>query len=170
MSQSQITGSPTAYKFGRRVLLVSYVSVGEWQTFGELVKLDEKRAVAELVYYALRRATPANARPRMWWWARRYKKALTGLVALICKLSMPAIPEGNTPIAIAKEAENNMKTAFRQLSMMYGWTPAEISDMSPAQLSAYMSGGKDGTGSEQMSGAEYKSFRARRGLPVGGLN
>ena len=196
---NQITGSPTAYKVGRRVLFVSYVSLGEWQTFGELVKLDEKRAVEKLVFWALRRATPTITcrfarrlvrRYDIWvgwlyvclilhffsrrlerclikWCAKRSEKCskpMIGLIELLCKLSMPDIPQASTPVAIAKEAECSMKTTFRQLSRMHGWTPAEISGMSPAQFSAYASGGEDGTGTMKLDygSSEYNSFCAQR--------
>jgi len=78
--------------------------------------------------------------------------------------------ESITPIVAAKEVERNEKTMYRLLSKMYGWTPEEIGNMSPAQLYSYQMGGKDGTGIEKMTGAEYRSFRARRGMSVGGLN
>lgn len=169
---NQIMGSPAVYRVGRRVLLVSYVSVGEWQTFGELVKEDEGRAVTQLVHWSLQRATPGCHLPCLRWWN---KKALAGLVEFICNLGMPLLPkektsqqqDAQTP---GRESDNDMKTAYRQLSRLHGWTAKEISDMSPAQIHSYLSGGKDGTGIEKMSNAEYKSFRAQRGLSIGSNN
>jgi len=163
---NQIMGSPAVYKVGRRLLLVSYISVGEWQTFGELVERDEGYAVTQLVYWSLRRATPGIRRPCLRWWN---KKALARLVEFICKMGMPLLPKGTTSHQ-GKQDDNDMKTAYRQLSRLHGWTAKEISDMSPAQIHSYLSGGKDGTGIEKMSGAEYKSFRAQRGLLIGSEN
>lgn len=170
---NQITGSPAVYKVGRRLLLVSYISVGEWQTFGLIVEKDETYAVTQLIYWSLRRATPGIRKPNLRWWN---KKALAGLVTFICNLGMPLLPKGTKTSQQAAEGakrpadDNSMKTAYRQLSRMHGWTPQEISDMSPAQIHSYLSGGKDGTGIEKMSGAEYKSFRAQRGLSIGSKN
>ena len=161
---NQITGSPSAYKVGRRVLLVSYVSMGEWQTFRDLLKVDAGRAVLELMYCSLHRADPFFTRRTV----RRLmnKKTAAGLMRLICELSIPPSIKGLNAVIFDKEAERTMKTAYRRLSIIHGWTPAEISDMSPIQVYSYQLGGKDGSGIEKMSSGEYKSFRARRG----GLN
>ena len=161
---SLITGCPSAYKAGRRMLLVGYVSMGEWQTFGELVKLDEGRAVLRLAYWSLHRADPTMTRRKVCRLMRNTKFG-AALMTLICDLSIPKIA-GQDETPSDKESDRNVKTAYRQLSMMYGWTPAAISDMSPVQIYQYQTGGKDGTGIQKMSGAEYQSFRARRG----GLN
>ncbi len=167
---NQIMGSPTGFKVGRRVLLVSYVSVGEWQTFGELLKQDEAQAVLELIYCSLHRANPALNRRSVRWWVRWHSKVLASLVEFICVISLPKMPKGITPVTAVKEAERSMKTAYRLLSRMHGWTPAAISDMSSAQIHSYLSGGKDGTGIEKMSGAQYRSFRAQRNMNFGGPN
>lgn len=166
---SQIMGSPSAYKFGRRLLLVSYVSMGQWQTFDKLLKLDEGRAVLELAYFSLHRADPGITRRKVRRLMRN-TKAAAGLMTLICELSIPTTIKGLTSDISDKEADRNIKTAYRQLSMLHGWTPAAISDMSPVQIYQYQAGGKDGTGIQKMTGAEYKSFRARRGMGVGGMN
>ena len=161
-----ITGSPTVFKTGRSLLLVSYVSVGEWQVFGDLYEVDKARAVIDFLYYSLHRAEPTMTRRAVRRWTRRHSQdQQSDLMDLICKISLPKPPKGNTATAESPaEADRNMKTAFRLLSKIYGWTAAEISDMSPAQIFSYLSGGKDGTGIVKMSGAEYQSFRARQGL------
>ncbi len=163
-------GSPVAFKAGRRVLLVSYVSVGEWEAFGELLEQDEAQAVLELIYYSLHRANPALKRRSVRRWVRWHRKLLSSLVNLICTISLPKAPKNAAPAIAVKEAERAMNTAFRVLSRMHGWTPADISGMSSAQIHLYLSGGEDGTGIRKMSGAEYKSFRAQRGVHSGGLN
>lgn len=157
---SLITGSPVALKVGRRVLFVSYVSMGEWQTFSELLKIDEARAVVELAYYSLHRADFGITRRRVRRLLRNTKRA-AALMALICELSIPKL-KGPTGEMSDKEAGRGMKATYRQLSMMHGWTAKEISDMSPVQIYQYQMGGKDGTGIVKMTGAEYQSFRARR--------
>ncbi len=161
-----IAGSPTVLKVGRRTLLVSYASMGEWLTFGELVKSSEGQAMRNLIYCSLHRADPTVTRRGVWLFVWLHKKALAALVDLICTISLPKMPEGVTPASAAQEVERSMKTTYRLLSRMYGWTPAQISDMSPAQLYSYQMGGKDGTGIEKMSGPEYKSFRVSRGLEI----
>ncbi len=159
-----ITGSPTVFKTGRGVLLVSYVSVGEWQAFGDMYEVDKSRAVVDFLYYSLHRADPTMTRRAVRRWTRRHSQdQQSDLMDLICKLSIPKTPKGATGTrASPADTARNMKTAFRLLSKMYGWTAAEISDMSPAQIFSYLSGGKDGTGIVKMSGPEYQSFRARR--------
>lgn len=160
-----IVGNPTALKVGRRVLLVSYVSMGEWQTFDAMLKVDEGKAVQELMYRSLHRADPLISRRAARRWTRR---AAADLMHLICALSIPPAVQG---LAVSdKESARSMKTTYRMLSRIHGWTPAEISDMSPAQIYSYQMGGPDGTGIQKMTGAEYQSFRARRGMAVGGLN
>lgn len=141
-------------------MLVAYVSMGEWQTFSEMLKLSEPQAVLELAYFSLHRADPGITRRKVRRLMRN-TKAATGLMTLICDLSIPKITgqDGTVP---DKEADRNIKTAYRQLSMIHGWTPAAISDMSPVQVYQYQMGGKDGTGIQNMTGAEYQSFRARR--------
>jgi len=125
-------------------LPVSYVSIGEWQVYGELMKQNESRAILELVYYSLHRASGVTRRKARWlvW---RHRKTLTALIELICEISLPKIPDstGNVP---KDEAARNIKTVYRVLSRMHGWTPKEISDMSPAQVYSYLCGGADGTG------------------------
>ena len=164
---SQILGSPVAFRAGRRVLLVSYVSVGEWETFGELLEQDEAQAVLELIYYSLHRANPALKRRAVRRWVRWHRKLLSSLITLICKLSLPKASKDTAPVTAIEVAERARNTALRVLSRMHGWTPAQISGMSSAQIHLYLSGGEDGTGTRKMSGAEYKSFQAQRS---GGLN
>lgn len=141
-------------------MLVAYVSMGEWQTFSELLKLSESQAVLELAYFSLHRADPHITRRKVIRLMRKTKFA-EGLMTLICDLSIPKSTESNGAIP-DKEADRNLKTAYRQLSKEYGWTAAEISNMSPVQIYQYQMGGKDGTGIKKMTGAEYQSFRARR--------
>ncbi len=162
---NQITGSSSVYKVSsRRSLLVSYASMGDWQTFSEILKVDEGRALAELVYRSLNRADPTVTRRAVRRLMRRQSDAImAGLITLICALSIPPTPRGAPAEVSDKEADRNMKTVYRRLSTMYGWTAAEISDMSPVQVYQYQLGGKDGSGIVKMTGAEYKSFRARLG-------
>lgn len=165
---NQIVGHPVPFRVGKKFILASYVSVGEWQTVADLLEIDEHRAVMELVYCSLHRAMPTITRRKAYGWARWHKGHLLSLIGLICEISLPPTPGSKDgPTEATGDAERSMKTAYRVLSRTHGWTPAEIGGMSTAQLHSYLSGGKDGTGIEKMSGAEYKSFRARRN---GGLN
>lgn len=148
---------------GRRTLLVSYVSMGEWQTFDDMLKVDEGQAVLELMFCSLHRADPLITRRTV---RKLTRRAATELMHLICALSIPPAKRGIAPVISDKEATRNMKTVYRRLSMQHGWTPQQISDMSPLQVYLYQLGGKDGSGIEKMTGAEYQAFRARQG----GLN
>ncbi len=162
---NQITGSPTVFRAGRSLLLVSYVSVGEWQTFGALWECNKRRAVIDFLYYSLHRGDPTVTRRAVRWWAFFHRKAQTDLMELIFTISLPKPPKGKPETTESPaEADRNMKTAYRVLAKMYGWTAAEISDMSPAQIFSFLSGGKDGTGIVKMTSEEYQSFRARQGL------
>ena len=156
----QITGSPSACKVGRRTLLVSYVSMGEWQTFDDMLKVDEGQAVLELMYCSLHRADPLITRRTV---RKLTRRAATDLMHLICALSIPPARKGIDYVISDKEATRSMKTVYRRLSMQYGWTPDQISGMSPLQLYLYQLGGKDGTGIVNMSGGELRAFRAQRG-------
>ncbi len=160
---NQITGSPSACKVGRRTLLASYVSMGEWQTFEDMLKVDEGQAVLELMFYSLHRADPLITRRTV---RKLTRRAATKLMNLIIALSIPPVIKGVAAVVSDKEATRNMKTTYRRLSMQYGWTPEQISGMSPLQVYLYQVGGKDGSGIQKMSSGEYKAFCARRG----GLN
>ena len=135
-----IMGMPVFHKR----LSVSYVSIGEWQVFSELLKQDESRAILELIYYSLHRASGVTRRKTRWL-IRRHRKTLAALIELICEISLPKIPKSTATVP-EKEATRNIKTVYRVLSRMHGWTPKEISDMSPAQIYSYLCGGPDGTG------------------------
>ena len=135
-----IMGMPVLHKR----LSVSYVSIGEWQVYGELMKQDESRAIVELVYFSLHRASGVTRRKSRWL-AWRYRKTLSALIELICEISLPKIPGSATSMP-EKETARNIKTVYRVLSRMHGWTPKQISDMSPAQIYSYLCGGQDGTG------------------------
>ena len=168
---NQIIGNPLPFKIGRKTLLVSYVSVGEWQVFGELLKQDETQAVLELVYYSLYRGGNTISKRAIRKLVRWYPTKLTSLIELICEISLPKQKiketdntENTENTENIGEADRNLKTVFRVLSKQHGWTPAAISDMSPAQIFLYLAGGPDGTGIVKMSGQEYQSFRARREL------
>lgn len=168
---NQIIGNPTAFKVGRRrTVLVSYVSMGEIETCSEL---SAKRAELECLYYALHRADASVTRRRVRWLVRLHgglgSKSMQALAVLIILISSPQIgateETASTPMPAA-EQERNLKSVYRLLSRMHGWTPQQISDMSHAQLHTYMSGGADGTGVEKMSGSQYRAFRMQRGMSV----
>lgn len=167
----KVIGHPVPYKIGRRrSILVSYVSMSEWQMFGEMLQLDDVEAVLELLYYSLHRAEPAVTRKGVKRLAKKYVKQLLALVDLICDMSLPKLKKGKTgasdseprtPCAKA-DSERDIKTVYRLLSRVHGWTPQQIGVMSPAQVYIYLTGGPDGTGIVKMSNSEYKSFLARR--------
>jgi len=146
--------------------------MSEWQMFGELLQLDDAKAVLELLYYSLRRAEPTVTRKGVRKLAKKYAKQLLALVDLICDMSLPklkaktgAIPGADKtapPSAPRGDSERDIKIVYRLLSRIHGWTPQQIGIMSPAQVYIYLTGGPDGTGIVKMSNSEYKSFLANR--------
>ncbi len=160
---NSVIGSPIPVRVGRRILFVSYVSMSEWQSFGELLKLDDTKAVLELLYYSLHRAEPTITRKRIVRLARWHAKHLLPLVDTICDMSLPKLKAkvgvSDKPGA---DSERDIKTVYRLLSRIHGWTPRQIDTMSPAQVHIYLTGGEDGTGIVKMSNSEYKSFLANR--------
>lgn len=167
----QIMGSPSAFKLGRRVLLVSYISIGECQTFGDLLEQSKTLAVRELLYYSLHRANPAITRRAVrWLYLSHSRKTLSALINFICVISLPEVSQDSTPLIATAEDGRDTKLMYRRLAKMYGWTPAEISDMSPAQIHLCLSGGDDGSGIQKMSESEFKSFQKLRSTSLGGLN
>lgn len=177
---NKVVGHPVPYKIGRRrSILVSYVSMREWQSFGDMLQLDDVEAVLELLYYSLRRAEPTTTRKRVRRLAKKYAKQLLALVDRICDISLPKLKKGKTGALPGADktappsdpsrsgSERNIKTVYRLLSRMHGWSPQQIGDMSPAQVYIYLTGGPDGTGIVKMSNSEYQGFLAAR---RGGLN
>lgn len=178
MSNMTVMGHTVPYPVGRgrrrQILPVSYVSIGEWQVFGKLLKLDETHAMLELLYYSLHRAEPTTTRKQIKQLAKKHMAVLLPLVDLICNISLPENkkpPTGTVsttpPSGSSSEAERAIKTSYRVLSRMHGWTPQQISEMSPVQVHIYLTGGEDGSGIVKMSNSQYKSFLAAR---RGGLN
>ncbi len=175
---NQIIGYSRPFKAGRRVYLVSYVSISEWQTYNSLAKRDESLALLELVYYSLHRGDAGITRKQVKKLLRRHVELCYPLIELICEISVPVLKgqkkmvdespaiNNGTDEQDEKNAERNLKTVYRLMSKQYGWTPQQISEMSPAQIYTYQMSGKDGSGIEKMSGAEYQSFRAQRNLGI----
>lgn len=155
---NQIIGNPIPYKVGRKVYFVSYVSMGEWQMFNELLQMGNNRSVLELIYYSLHRGNSAVGRRNIRWLVRRHTKALLALIDLICEISLPKLKIKDEVGVESKDAERNMKTVYRLLSRMHGWTPSQISEMSPAQVYSYLMGGPDATGIVKMSDLQYQRF------------
>ena len=141
------------------MLLVSYVSMGEWQTFDDMLKVDEGQAVLELMVCSLHRADPLITRRTV---RKLTEEEATELMHLICGLSIPPVIKGIAAVVTDKEATRNMKTTYRRLAMQYGWTPEQVSDMSPLQVYLNQVGGTDGTGIQKMTGAEWQRFQSKQ--------
>ncbi len=141
------------------MLLVSYVSMGEWQTFDDMLKVDEGQAVLELMFCSLHRADPLITRRTV---RKLTRKAATELMHLICGMSIPPAIKGFAAVVSDKEATRNMKTTYRKLSIQFGWTPEQISGMSPLQVYLYQVGGADGTGIQKMTGGEWQRFQSKQ--------
>jgi len=158
---NQIIGNPIPFKMGHKVYFVSYVSMGEWQMFGELLRMGNAQSVLELIYCSLHRGNSTIGRRKVHWLVRRYTKALLPLIDLICNISLPKLKTKKEIDVGDKDAERNMKTVYRLLSKIHGWTPSEISEMSPAQVHSYLMGGPDATGIVKMSDLQYQRFMGR---------
>lgn len=52
------------------------------------------------------------------------------------------------------------QAVFRELSAAYGWTPTEIAELTPAQLSAYLESNRTNN-TQWMTPAEMRDFRRR---------
>ena len=150
-----ITGSHVPFYAGKKILFLAPVSLAEWETY-ELLK--EKDSVKYMIQCSLKRANQ-NFYCRWFFW--RYRAYLQAIVEIICKISLPPNIKEDKKVT-DKEIVNDIKTLFRNMSKMYGWTPDIIKDLSPSQLYDYMIGGKDGTGTQRMSVSEYASFRDNR--------
>lgn len=161
---SQIIGNSIPCKVGRKVYLMGYVSMGEYQVFRELFKKDEIEAVMMLVCYSLIRggSVTGNVRRKLNRIIKKRPAILVTLVDIICKLSLPIvkIKDGDD----GGDDESNIKTVYRLLAKHFTWTPPEISVMSPAQIFISLTGGPDGTGKMKMTDAQFASFQANRGI------
>lgn len=157
---SQITGSNVPLKLGDEIYLVSYVSMAEWETFNDLLiqKSEGDEALSYLIWCSLQRAGCKIDKKKV---LSKFAKHLDVLVDTICKASLPNLKVTKIKVN-RKEQEINLKASYRVLSRMHGWTPEQISSMSPAQIFLYLVGGKTGTGIEKMTDAQYANLLASR--------
>lgn len=165
---NQIVGSSVPIRIGKRVYLVSYVSMREWETFNELLRSNDLESLNYLIYCSLHRADSTVRRKVVKRLLKRHSAVITSLIDIICSMSLPKMKvkngeEEETTID-EKDYERNVKTVYRILSRMHGWTPEQISGMSPAQVYSYLMGGTTGTGIEKMNSMQYQSFLAGRGV------
>lgn len=164
---NQIIGNSVPIRIGKKICLFSYVSMGEWQTFDALLKQDDIEALRYLVSCSLHRGDPSIDKREAERLIKRNAASITSLIDSICKISLPKIRIKETEeetVTDEKEYERNIKTVYRILSRMHGWTPSQISDMSPAQVYSYLMGGTTGTGIEKMNSMQYQSFLGSRGM------
>lgn len=157
---NQIVGNPVPCKVGRKTCLIGYVSMGEYQVFRDMFKVDSPEAVLTLICYSLVRggSVTGNIRRKLKQWSRKDPDILVRIVEIICKLSLPKVKTkdgdedtGNT--------EQNIKTVYRLLAKNFTWTPEKITAMSPAQIFISLTGGPDGTGVAKQSWAEFGANR-----------
>lgn len=162
---NQIVGNPVPCKVGRKVCLIGYVSMGEYQVFRDMFQEDEAVAVLELVYYSLRRggSIRGNIKRKIRRMIKKDPAILLTMVNLICELSLPDVKTKKGEAETSDEGEN-IKTVYRLLAKFFTWTPPQITDMSPAQIYISMTGGPDGTGTRKMSWGQFAEERAKRGL------
>jgi len=161
---NQIMGNSVPVWIGKKIYLVSYISVGEWQTFVKILQCDAIEALKFLVYHSLHRADSTIKKKTVNHLLKKYAASVISLTDIICNISFPKVHPGRGEEVDEKEAERDMKAVYRILSRMHGWSPQRISNMSPAQLYLYMMGGSTGTGIVKMNSLEYQSFLASRGI------
>ena len=165
-----IAGHPTPFKLKKgRMLLLSYVSIGEWQTLSELLRqaADDAYIVTFLIRCSVQRADPRVSAKEVFRIIRKNKNRLLPLMDVICKISLAEVPTPKTASKTSTQSlEKNTKTMYRILSRLHGWTPRQITDMSPAQIYVYLTGGDTGTGIEKMSSSQYQELRRSRGITV----
>jgi len=163
---NQVIGNPVPFRIGKRIYLVSYVSMSEWETFGALTRDgDDDYGTFFLVYSAMHRANDSVTESEVRYLLRKRKKYIAPLINLICDFSMPEMKKDLKETSDTKEVERNVKTIYRVLGKMYSWASPEIvGRMSPAQVYIYLTGGSAGTGIVKMTSAEYHDFRVARGM------
>lgn len=164
---SQVAGNSIPFRLKNgNMLLLSYVSLGEWQTLKEILDQTVERdsfVVHYLIGCSVRRGgSSLNARKTRHL-MRKNKSRLPAMINVICKLSLPSISTPSNAKSKQDTAKNE-KIVYRVLSRIHGWTPQEISVMSPAQVHIYLMGGSTGTGTEQMTSSQYQQFMSERGL------
>lgn len=159
---NRVIGNPVPIRIGRKVYLVGYVSMAEWQTFGELQKkMLTRYSLSYLLYASLHRADPQITKRSIRHLFRWHKKHITTLIETICDISIPEIKKKEQKVS-DKDNERNTKTIYRLLSRMHGWPPSWIDDMSPMQVHVYLTGGSTGTGTQKMTDEQYQSFLLAR--------
>ena len=160
-----IGGSYVPYYIGRTVYLLSPVSISEWETYEMLISKD---MAWYLIYCSLHRANKSVTMKQAKRIVRWHKESATYMIKVICSISLPPDKEYDSKeLPSAKEVVQQIKVLYRTLSRLFGWTPQQISQMSPLQLYDYMIGGEDGTGVVRMSPAQYQQFRHSRELKNG---
>ena len=164
---SAISGSSISLLVGDKVILVSYVSMSEWDTFSDILLLESKEGegLLYLLWCSLKRADASVTQEQVKKIIAKYPEYIKILIDKICDLSLPKISDKKIEqkeISL-EERERNIKSTYRILSRLHNWTPQEISDMSPFQICSYLMGGKTGTGLEKMTGEEYRRLLSARG-------
>ena len=160
---SQIIGNNVPCKVGRKVYLAGYVSMSEFQTYNLLVGIDEVRALRKLLYYSLNRGNQLSERKvnRL---IRKHPEAKLPILETIFSLSLPKLPpqDEEEPTGDIQKNEADERTVYGLLAIRFGWTPAEVGDMSPAQIFLTLTGGPTGDGTKKMSWSEFGEQNARR--------
>lgn len=163
---SQITGSSISLAVGGKLYLLSYVSMGEWETFSDMLLQGPKdeEALEYLIYCSMYRADLEITKEAVAKLLRKHSRSVLKIVDKICKVSLPPKTSKKEEVTSKETKERNLKSTYRILSRMHGWTPKQISEMSPAQVISYLAGGETGTGLAKMTGSEYRSLLASRGM------
>lgn len=151
-----IGGSYVPFYVGRKLYLLAYVSIAEWETY-ELLK--DKDMAAYLVYCSMHRANTLITMSHVKRLIRWHRQHVIYMIKTICSISLPPkSKDKKEKEPTSREIVSQVKTMFRLFSKRYNWTPSQISQMSPLQLYEYMAGGEEGTGVVKMSPAEYAAY------------
>ncbi len=155
-----ISGCYIPFYVGRKPYLLAPISIAEWETY-EL--LQAKDRAWYLLYCSMFRANVNITKQQIKRFILLHKKTVPYMIKVICSISLP--PESkkdDKPPPTTKEIVRQVKVMYRTLSKTYGWTPEQISQMSPSQLYDYMTGGEDGTGIARMTPEQYAKFKQSR--------
>lgn len=164
MAYNQIIGNPVSFRIGRKVYLIGYVSMGEYEIFREVFAEDEGEGLMTLITYSLARggSIKKNIRKRIKKWIKKDPDILVRIIDRIHEISLPSISLNEIEEKKEKEdSEQNIKTVYRLLAKHFTWTPEEITKMSPAQIFISLTGGPECTGVMKQS---WEEFTANRGM------
>ena len=157
---NQIIGAPVPCKVGRKIYLVGYVTLGEYQQYLDMFAEDRVESTVRLIVYSLVRggSVTGNIRRKLKRWLKKDSTVVDRMLDIIDKLSLPQIiidKDDKDRVEKVVDMEAHHKLVYRLLAKYFTWTPQEITAMSPAQIYISLTGGPECTGVVKQSWAEF---------------